>query len=239
MTIQTRIFDYYDGNTCLEAFLAYDDSLVLPLPAVMISHAWAGRGDFACQKAREMAKLGYVGFALDMYGKNVFGSNPKENAKLMQPFMQNRSMLQRRILTALETARAQKEIDRNRIAAMGFCFGGLCVLDLARTSAELKGVISVHGLFNPPGNTDGNLISAKVLALHGHDDPMVPIDDVIALEKELTNAEADWQIHTYGNTMHAFTNPHANDPAMGTVYREQSAKRAWLSIQNFLHEIFV
>ena len=121
---------------------------------------------------------------------------------------------------------------------MGYCFGGLCVLDLARTGADILGAISLHGLFTAPGNTAANKITAKILALHGHDDPMVPVESVVALETELTEAGADWQIHIYGHTTHAFTNPHANDPGFGTVYHPQADMRAWRSLQNFLEEIF-
>jgi dienelactone hydrolase len=129
-------------------------------------------------------------------------------------------------------------VDSKRVAAIGFCFGGLCVLDLARTGADLAGVASFHGLLNSPGNTQGKKIKAKVLVLHGNDDPMVPVEQVVALEKELTAAGADWQIHTYGHTVHAFTNPAANDPKFGTVYEPKADRRSWQSLRNFLEEIF-
>ena len=121
---------------------------------------------------------------------------------------------------------------------MGFCFGGLCVLDLARSGADVKGVISFHGLFNAPENLPNEPIKAKVLALHGQDDPMVPPEQVAALQKEMTNAGVDWQIHAYGNTMHAFTNPEANDPGFGTVYNAGADKRSWIAMKNFFEEIF-
>lgn len=234
--LQTRPVEYHDGETCLEGYFAFDDRQSGPQPAVLISHAWAGRDDFVRAKARKLAELGYAAFALDMYGKGVLGSGPEENARLMTPFMESRARLQRRITVALETLRRQPEVDAGRIAAMGFCFGGLCVLDLARTGADLAGAVSFHGLLKPPGNTAGVKIRAKVLALHGHDDPMVPPEDVLALEKELTEAGADWQVHVYGNTVHAFTNPLANDPAFGTVYNPIAERRSWRALQNFLSE---
>jgi dienelactone hydrolase len=156
----------------------------------------------------------------------------------MQPFLEDRALLQRRMKLALETVRRLERVDKDRVAAIGFCFGGLCVLDLARTGADLRGVVSFHGLLKPPGNTQGNKIQAKVLVLHGHDDPMVPVEDVVALERELTEAGADWQVHVYGHTMHAFTNPKANDPNFGTVYNPVADRRSWLAMQNFLEEIF-
>jgi len=237
MMIVEHLVEYEHQGTLLEGFLAYDDSRGKPASGVMISHAWAGRDGFACDKARKMAELGYVGFALDLYGKGVLGSGPDENAKLMTPFLQDRGLLQSRMLAALATFKSLPEVDNDRIAAMGFCFGGLCVLDLARLGTDIQGVISVHGLFVPPGNTQGNKFKTKVLVLHGNDDPMVPVDAVVALENELTEAGADWQIHVYGNTVHAFTNPHANDPGRGTVYNKNADRRSWITIRNFLEEV--
>ena len=156
----------------------------------------------------------------------------------MQPLLEDRSLLQRRMTLALEQIRKQKEVDSSRVAAMGFCFGGLCVLDLARTGSDVLGVASFHGLFKPPGNTDGNKILAKVLVMHGWDDPMVKPDQVISLAEELTAMGADWQIHGYGNTLHAFTNPAANDVAHGTVYDADADRRSWQNLQLFLAEIF-
>ena len=232
-----EFIEYEHDGVLLEGFLAYDDSNQGPLPAVLISHAWAGRSDFECDKARELAKLGYAGFALDLYGKGVLGSGPEENGKLMQPLVQDRGLLQARMTRSLETLRAQAVVDKKRVAAMGFCFGGLCVLDLARTGTDIRGVVSFHGLFTAPGNTAGTKIKAKVLALHGHEDPMVPVDSVVELETELTEAGADWQIHVYGGTMHAFTNPQANDPGFGTVYNPDADRRSWRSLLDFLDEV--
>ena len=236
--IKEELIEYEHNGTLLEGFLVYDDSEEGKKPAVMVSHAWAGRSDFECDKARELAKLGYVGFALDMFGKGVLGSSKEENQQLIAPFIENRELLQARMALALDTLKSQGMVDSKKVAAMGFCFGGLCVLDLARIGADISGVISFHGLFIPPGNTKGTKIKAKILALHGNDDPMVPVDHVVDLEKELTEAGADWQIHVYGNTMHAFTNPVANDPDFGTVYDTTADKRSWITLKNFLEEIF-
>lgn len=218
--------------------MAWDDSSRDSRPAVLISHAWAGRGELEEHRAEQLAELGYVGFALDMYGKGKRGASKEENAALMQPLIDDRTVLQRRMNLALDVCRKQKEVDANRVAAMGFCFGGLCALDLARTGAEVAGVASFHGLFSPPGNTDGNQISAKVLVLHGWDDPMAKPDQVLALAEELSAMGADWQIHAYGDTVHAFTNPAADDPDFGTVYDADADRRSWQSLQLFLAEIF-
>jgi len=238
MAIVSNTIGYLDGDVLLEAYFAFDDAITERRPAVLISHAWGGRDDFVAEKANKLAELGYVGFALDMYGKGVLGNSPEQNSKLMQPFMADRGLLQKRIKAALYAVRLLPWVDDSKIAAMGFCFGGLCVLDLARAGADLKGVVSFHGLLGAPDNMEANAIKAKVLALHGHDDPMGPIEQVLAFEQEMTKAGADWQLHTYGHTMHAFTNPKANDPAFGTVYQANADKRSWLAMKNFLAEVF-
>ena len=238
MTIQTRTIDYQDGDVDLQGYLAWDDAVDGKRPGVMIAHAWAGRSDFENGKAEALAKLGYVGFALDNFGRGILGTNTEENSALIQPFLDDRAMLQGRMQIALEVLKGLDEVDASRVAAIGFCFGGLCVLDLARTGTDICGVVSFHGLFGSPGNTAGNKIKAKVLALHGWDDPMAPPDQVVSLAEELSSMGADWQVHGYGNTMHAFTNPQANDPDFGTVYSPDADRRSWNAMQDFLSEIF-
>lgn len=238
MTIQTRTIDYQDGDVDLQGYLAWDDAVEGKRPGVMIAHAWAGRSDLENGKAQALAKLGYVGFALDNFGRGILGTNTEENSALIQPFLDDRAMLQGRLQIALEVLKGLDEVDASRVAAIGFCFGGLCVLDLARTGTDIRGVVSFHGLFGSPGNTAGNKIKAKVLALHGWDDPMAPPDQVVSLAEELSSMGADWQVHGYGNTMHAFTNPQANDPDFGTVYSPDADRRSWNAMQDFLSEIF-
>ena len=238
MTVQSKLVDYSQDGATFEGCLAWDDADVEPRPVVLVSHAWGGAGEFEHARARDLAELGYIGFSLDLYGKGVRGSNPDENAGLMQPFLDDRAMLQKRLQLAVEVAGAQAGADASRVAAIGYCFGGLCVLDLARTGAGVDGVVSFHGLFFPPGNTDGNEISARVLALHGWDDPLVPPEQVVALAAELTAAGSDWQIHGYGHTAHAFTNPEANDPGHGAFYNRTADRRSWQAMVNFLEELF-
>jgi dienelactone hydrolase len=235
--VAERRVEYSHDGIVLEGLMAWDEQTAGPRPGVLVSHAWGGRSDLECDKARQLAGLGYVGFALDNYGKGVRGSGPEENAKLMQPLLGDRALLQARMARALETLRAQPEVDAARTAALGYCFGGLCVLDLARTGSNICGVVSLHGLFGAPGNTFGMKINARVLALHGHDDPMVPVEAVNALKDELSAAGADWQIHVYGGTMHAFTNPLANDPSHGTVYNAAADRRSWVVTADFLAEV--
>ncbi len=238
MAIVTNTVTYLDGDVVLEGFFAFDDALSGRRPTVLINHTWAGRDDFVAEKAKKLAALGYVGFAVDMYGKGILGAGPEQNMQLMQPFMEDRAMLQKRMHAALSAVKLMPWVDEGRIASIGFCFGGLCSLDLARTGADIKGVVSFHGLLLTPGNTWGQPIKAKVLALHGRDDPLVPLEQLLTFEREMTDAGADWQLHCYGNTMHGFTNPLANDPAFGAVYQPDADRRSWIAMQNFLTEIF-
>lgn len=238
MTLQKTTVEYFDRKTCLEGFFVYDDAVSRPLPAVLIAHAWGGRDDFVMDKALKLAQLGYATFALDIYGKGILGRSIQENSALMSPFMKDRALLQRRLTAGLETVRNQKPVNPDKIAAMGFCFGGLCVLDLARTGADLCGVVSFHGLLAAPGNTSGNAIKAKVLVLHGHADPMAPAEEIKLLQDELTRAGSDWQLHVYGNTLHAFTNPLANDPNFGTLYEPRADRRSWQTMRLFFEECF-
>ena len=238
MAIISNTVGYLDGDVLLEAFFAFDDSISGQRPAVLINHTWAGRDEFVAEKAKKLAALGYVGFAVDMYGKGILGSDAEACAALMQPFMADRQLLKKRMQAALSALKLMPWVDDRQIAAIGFCFGGLCSLDLARAGADLKGVVSFHGLLGAPDNVDSVQITAKILALQGHDDPMVPVEQVVAFEQEMTKAGADWQLHTFGNTQHAFTNPLANNPDFGTVYQPDADNRSWKLMENFLSEIF-
>ena len=234
----TKTIDYEDGSRLLEGYLAYHDT-DRRKPVVLVAHDWSGRREFACKAAERIADMGYVGFALDMYGKGIIGADGdvEKNGALMSPFAKDRALLRRRINAALNTVRQLPQVDAAKVAAMGYCFGGMCVLELARSGADVLGVISIHGIF-ASGNVSNEKITAKVLCLHGHDDPMVPPEQVLAFETEMTQVGADWQVHVYGGTMHAFTNPKANNPDFGTVYKEVAANRAYQSIANFLEEVF-
>ncbi len=234
MAIETPRLDYTDGSTSLCGQLAWDPSISEPVPGVLVVHTWAGCGDFERRKAIDLAKLGYVALAVDMYGNGIVGSGPDENARLMAPLLEDRALLQRRMLRALEALKGLENVDARRTAAIGFCFGGLCVLDLARTGASFQAAVSFHGLLAPPANLERLPVRAKVLALHGWDDPMAKPESVEALAAELTAAGADWQVHAYGNTMHAFTNPAASNAAGGTVYDEQADRRSWRAMRDFL-----
>lgn len=234
--METRYIEYHDGDTLLEGYLAHDGSAGRK-PAVLIAHAWGGRDEFECKKAEALAALGYVGFAMDNYGKGILGKSMEENSALMNPFVEDRAMLRKRLKAGLDAVADLDFVDSSRIAAIGFCFGGLCALDLARSGADVRGVVSFHGLFGAPENLPNEKIKAKVLALHGHDDPMVPPESVLALETEMTAAGVDWQVHAYGHAMHAFSVPGANMPDNGIQYNADADRRSWTAMKNFLEEI--
>ncbi len=228
--------EYKEGPDTFEAVVESTSSKE-KLPAVMIFHAWGGRDAFAEEKAKYLATLGYVGVAVDLYGKGKLGQTTEEKTALMTPLMEDRELLQRRICAALQMTQSLNNVDSTRIGAIGFCFGGLAAIDLARSGSDVRGVVSFHGLFNPPPQKTGP-IKAKVLALHGYDDPMADPLQMKAFMDEMTERGADWQLLAFGNTMHAFTNPEANDPKMGTVYQSTSEKRAYLAMKAFFEEVF-
>lgn len=238
MSIQTRLVDYESGGNHFEGLLAWDDAVSKPRPGVLVAHTIAGRSPHEENRALRLAELGYVGFAIDVYGRGTQTTDLDQNRAMMDALRDDRPELQARLLAALECLRSQAEVDAGRTAAIGFCFGGLSVLDIARTGADIAGVVSLHGLFVPPGNTEGNRISAKVLALHGWEDPLATPEEVVGLATELTSMGADWQIHAYGNTAHAFTNPAADDWEGGKQYNADADRRSWTATTHFLAELF-
>jgi len=238
--MQTQRLAYQDSHgTLLEGYFVHASLQSTPAPLVLVFHDWSGRNDFAEDKAEKLAALGYSAFAVDMFGKDKLGKNKEEKQALIQPLMENRLLLRDRARAAFDFMHTIPQVNPHKIAAIGFCFGGLCALDLARSGANLCGVVSFHGLLNPPPLLEAKTLKAKILAFHGYDDPMVPPTLVETFAKEMTSAKVDWQIHMYGNTMHGFTNPLANDPSFGTVYDAIAEKRSWLSMQNFLLEVFI
>ncbi|MEL6857815.1 MAG: dienelactone hydrolase family protein [Pseudomonadota bacterium] len=232
MSESTRFLDYEQGGQTYEGFLAMPEGT--PKGLVIVAHAWAGQSAFEQDKAKLMASWGYAGFALDVYGKGKRGETNEECEALMTPLASNREELQSRLAHAL--AVAKQESGSSKAAAIGFCFGGMSVLDMARKNMAVEGVVSFHGLFGAPGNTDDK-ITPKILALHGWDDPMATPDDVMDLSREMSDAKADWQLYAYGATMHAFTNPAAANPDFGTVYSASADRRSFAACQDFLAEV--
>jgi dienelactone hydrolase len=234
MTLPRALSIRHDGAE-LEAWLVADRPT--PRPAILIFPTIMGRSDLELGFARRLTALGYTAVVADLYGRENIGRPREECRALMMALLGDRPLLQERLLAVLEAVRALPEVEAGRVAAIGYCFGGLCALDLARTGADVRGVASFHGLFTPPGNREGTAIGAKVIAFHGWDDPMAPPASVEALGAELTGAGADWQIHAYGGVMHGFTNPAANDPGRGLAYSESADRRSWVALEAFLAEV--
>ena len=238
MAIQSEKRQYTVAGRQYEGVIAWDDEHSDPRPGVMVCHAWGGQGEFEADKCRELAKLGYVALAADVYGQGQRGSTREENEQLMMPLMGDRGELLDRLQGSLAALKSDARVDDGRTAAIGFCFGGLCVLDLARSGADVAGVVSFHGLLGQPEGLGPSRIRSKILLLHGWDDPMATPDDVLSVTKEFSDAGADWQLHAYGSTVHAFTNPAADDPDFGTVYDERADRRSFVAMTNFLNELF-
>lgn len=236
MTIISEPLNYEVKGMVCKGMVFYNEDTSTKKPIILVAHDWSGRNNFSESKAQELAQEGYIGFAIDMYGDGRNGETKEEKVALMQPLMQDRLLLQARITKALEVAKTFRYADQNKTGAIGFCFGGLCVLDLARSGAMINGIVSFHGLLNPPETA--NAIKTKILVLHGFDDPMVKPEVVLQFAEEMTKAQVDWQIHMYSNTMHAFTNPAANDPSFGTVFNKLSCNRAFANMKFFFNEIF-
>jgi len=227
-----------------KGYLAKPKSPSKKLPAVLVAHAWRGQDDFARQKADELAQLGYVGMALDLYGNGTTAKDNEEALQLMLPLFLDRKLLRERINAGLEVLKKQDDVNEQAIGAIGFCFGGLSVIELLRSGADIRGAVSFHGLL---GNTldkykaasiPNEKIKGSLLILHGYRDPLVSQSDIQGIQDELTKANVDWQMNIYGQAFHAFTNPHADDQAGGMIYHPQTAKRAWLAMTNFFNEIF-
>ncbi len=220
-----------------KGFLAYDKQAG-PSPLVIIAPDWRGRSDFYCDIARKIANLGYVGFAIDMYGNATLGVENEDKKVLLEPLRQNRDELLRRVLSAFQFISNQAYVNTTKIAAIGYCFGGMCVLDLARANADVKGVVSLHGLLSAPPKELESTIKSKILILHGYDDTYVKPPQVLEFADEMTRKKVDWQIHIYGNTSHSFTKPGANDPVAGLKYNAVANRRSWDATHYFLKEIF-
>ena len=236
MSKETPVGLEFEGEQLESVLVSRRDDM--PRPGVILFPTVVGVSDLEIGFARQLVHLGYTGFVADLYGKQYRGVERPVAAEQMKRVRADRAELRRRLLAVLESARTQHSVDGQRIAAIGYCFGGLCALDLARSGADVAGVASFHGLFDPTG-LPPQAIKAKVVAFHGWDDPMVPPDKVVALGQELTDAGADWQIHAYGNVRHGFTNPGADKIGNPAVkYDELAAERSWTSLINFLEELF-
>ena len=207
-------------------------------PTVIMVPTVMGVTELEIGFGRQLVELGYNAFVADLFGKEFRGAPRDTMFGEMNRLRSDRAALRRRMLHVLELARGLDEVSTDQIVVAGYCFGGQCALDLARSGAEVAAAVSFHGLFDPPG-LPPEKIKAKVVAFHGWDDPMVTPDKVVALGNELTEAGCDWQIHAYGHVGHGFTNPHASELQIdGVAYNALAAERSWTSFINLLEELF-
>jgi dienelactone hydrolase len=236
MTEQFSLIQEYDGQT-LDHVVVHDGS-GRTLPTVIIIPTVMGVQPLEVGFAERLVALGYHAVVADLFGKRFRPVIDRGEAfAAMGELREDRAALRGRLLAVLEEVRKREHVDKARIAVIGYCFGGQCALDVARSGADVAGVASFHGLFDPPG-LPPQPIKAKVAAYHGWDDPMVPPEAVVALGQELTDGGADWQIHAYGHVGHGFTNPKAHEIGIaGVFYHEAAARRSWASLINYLGEV--
>jgi len=237
--IKTEMIEYKQGDTALEGYLAYDDSIMGKSPGVLVVHDWFGMSDYVKMRAEQLAKLGYVAFAADIYGKGVHPTTPQEAGAQAGKFKNDRALLRARAAAGLDVLKNNPRVDPDRLAAIGYCFGGTTVLELARSGADIKGVVSFHGTLETPNPADSKNIKCSVLVLNGADDPHVPPEQIAAFEDEMRKAGVDWEMTSYGSAVHAFTRADAgNDPSKGVAYNEKADKRSWEAMKAFFAEIF-
>jgi dienelactone hydrolase len=235
----TRTVEYGQDDTVMRGFLAYDDAIKGKRPGVLVVHEWWGLNDFARERALKIAGLGYVALAADMYGGGATTSDREEAGRLAGALRGNPDLLRARAQAALKILAADPRVNPKRLAAIGFCFGGTTVLELAYSGADLAGVVSFHGSLTLPRPGDLKDIKARILVLHGADDPLVPVADIAAFQEAMRQARADWQMIFFGGAVHSFTNPAAGDnPAKGAAYDSRAARRSWRYMQEFFREIW-
>ncbi len=227
--IHTETVEYKQGDTTLEGFVAYDDAVHGQRPGILVVHQWMGLTDYEKKRAEMLAQLGYISFCADIYGKGALAGKYKGD----------RQLLRARINAGLAALRLQTLVDQKRVAAIGYCFGGTTVIELARSGADIAGIVCFHGGLDSPTPADGKNIKCKVLVCHGADDRASSPEDIAAFENEMRTAGVDWQLIKYGGAVHAFTQPNAgNDNSKGAAYNEKADKRSWEAMTQFFAEIF-
>jgi dienelactone hydrolase len=237
--IQSKTIEYRQGDATLEGALVWDDAVAGKRPGVLVVHQWMGLTDYEKHRAEMLAQLGYVAFCADIYGKGIRPKDTKEAGAEATKYKSNRELLRRRVNAALEQLEKSELVDVSRVGAIGYCFGGTTVIELARSGAEIKGVVSFHGGLDSPTPVDGKNIKCKVLACHGADDPFVSAKDLAAFEDEMRQANVDWTLIKYGGAVHSFTQPSAgNDNSKGAAYNERADRRSWAAMKMFFAGIF-
>ena len=237
--IHTETVEYKDGDTVLEGYLAYDDAVTGKRPAVLVVHQWLGLTEYEKKRSAMLAEMGYVVFAADIYGKGVRPANFQEAGQQAGHYKSDRPLLRQRVNAALDTLKANPMTDTKRVAAIGYCFGGTTVVELARSGADLAGVVSFHGGLDSPTPADGLKIKCKLLLCHGADDPFEKPADLTAFEQEMRDAKVDWRLIQYGGAVHSFTDWNLKPGKMkGAEYNELADKRSWADMKGFFGELF-
>ena len=237
--VKTEVIEYKDGNESLEGFLAYDDSQKEPRPGILVIHDWTGLQEYAKERATMLAELGYVAFAADIYGKGVRPTDPKECAVMSGKYKSDLPLLRRRVTLGFEQLQKQKQVQPGKLAAIGYCFGGTSVLELARSGADVKGVVSFHGGLNTSLPAQAGNLKAKILVCHGDADPFVKPAEVAAFKEEMSNAKADLKFVGYPGAVHSFTKKAAgSDPSKGQAYNETADKESWTEMKKFFKDLF-
>jgi dienelactone hydrolase len=237
--IQSKAISYRDGDANLTGHLYWDDSIEGKRPGVLVVHEWWGLNEYAKWRAGELAKMGYVAFAVDMYGDNKVTTHPAQAQEWMNATVSNLETWRRRALKGLEHLSEFELTDSSRLAAIGYCFGGATVMQLAYEGADLKGVVSFHGSLPPPNGDEGKNVKGRVLVEHGNDDAFVPPERVAAFKAAMKDAGVDLTFHGHDGARHAFTNPDADSFGIDNLkYNPEADKASWQSMQQFFRQIF-
>jgi dienelactone hydrolase len=237
--IQTERVEYRDGDTVLTGYLSYDDAIEGKRPGVLVIHEWWGLNDYAKKRAEMLAELGYVAFAADMYGDNKVTEHAPDAQGWMQQITANQSAWQQRAIAGLETLKSSDRVDTEKLAAIGYCFGGATVMQMAYAGADLDGVASFHGSLPPAGTVEPGTIKPSILIAHGEADSFVPPERIAAFKEGLDAAGADWQMVVYSGARHGFTNPGAAAYGMDALaYDPKADARSWTLLQGFFDEVF-
>jgi dienelactone hydrolase len=237
--VRTKTVQYRHGTAVLEGYLAYDDAIQGKRPGVLVVHEWWGLNSFSMKRAEELARLGYIAFAVDMYGEGIRAGDPKKAGELAGVYLNDRTLMRARAMAGLDVLMSHPLVDAKKIAATGYCFGGTTALELARGQAPVLGVVSFHGGLSAPSPATTKDVKAKVLVLHGADDPFATRDQINTFMDEMRGSGADWQMIFYGGAVHSFTNPDADSFGIkGIAYNEKADKRSWQAMRQFLDELF-
>lgn len=236
--LKSQVVDYQDGETRLQGYLVWDDSQTGRRPGVLVVHEWWGLNDYARQRARQLAELGYVAFALDMYGAGKVTRHPDQAGSWMKEIRNNNRQWVTRAETGLSVLKRRPEVDPQRLAAIGYCFGGATVLQMAYSGLDLDAVVSFHGSLPVPQESQLKQIQASILVAHGSADPFVPREAATTLINALDRAGVDWELAMFGNTRHGFTNPSAAEYGMEALaYNRQADRRSWAMMRELFDEV--